>query len=70
MSKTSNGHCKLNYLATSLVRIHFFLGCKNAEIFVMISQVVSDSAKISVSVPSSPWTAVHWETDLIIAGCR
>ena len=35
-----------------LVRIHFFRSCKDAKIFVMISQVVSDLAKISVSVPS------------------
>ena len=35
-------------------RIHFFMSCKNAEIFVMISQVVSDLAKISVSAPSIP----------------
>ena len=30
-------------------RIHFLMSCKNAEIFVMISEVVSDLAKISVS---------------------
>ena len=30
-------------------RIHFFMNCKIAEIFVMISQVVSDIPKISVS---------------------
>ena len=36
----------------NLVRIHFLLSCKNAEIFVVISQVVSDLAKISVSVLS------------------
>ena len=36
----------------NLVRIYFFISCKNAEIFEMISQVVSDFANISVSVPS------------------
>ena len=35
-------------------RIHLIMSCKNAEIFVMISQVVSDLAKISVSAPSIP----------------
>ena len=39
----------------NLVRIHFFLGYKDAEIFVMIAQVVSDLAKISVSVLSISW---------------
>ena len=37
---------------SNLVRIRFFLSCKNAEIFVVISLGVSDLAKISVSVPS------------------
>ena len=36
----------------NFVRIHFFMSCKNAEIFVMISQVVPDLAKISVSQTS------------------
>ena len=35
-------------------RIHFFISCENAEIFVMISQMVSDLAKITVSVPFIP----------------
>ena len=33
----------------NFVRIHLFMSCKNAKIFVMISQVVPDLAKISVS---------------------
>ena len=37
---------------SNLVRIHFSLSCKNAEIFVVIFQVISNLAKISVSVPS------------------
>ena len=37
---------------SNLVRICFLLSCKNAEIFVVISQAFSDLAKISVSVPS------------------
>ena len=37
---------------SNLVRIHYFVSYKNAEIFVMISQIVSELAKISVSVPS------------------
>ena len=37
---------------SNLVRIHFFLSCKSAEIFVVIFQLVSNLAKISVSVPS------------------
>ena len=36
----------------NFVRIQFFMSCKNAEIFVMISQVVPDLAKISVSQTS------------------
>ena len=43
---------------SNLVRIHFFLSCKNAEIFVVIFQVVSNLAKISVSVPSIPWGVI------------
>ena len=38
----------------NLVRIHFFLSCKNVEIFVMTFQVVFNLAKISVSVLSIP----------------
>ena len=37
---------------SNLVRIHYFLSCENSEIFVVIFQVVSNLAKISVSVPS------------------
>ena len=37
---------------SNLVRIHFILSCKSAEIFVVIFQLVSNLAKISVSVPS------------------
>ena len=40
---------------SNLVRIRFYLSCKNAEIFVVIFQVVSNLAKISVSVPSISW---------------
>ena len=40
---------------SNLVRNHFFLSCKNTEIFVVIFQVVSNLAKISVGVPSIPW---------------
>ena len=40
---------------SNLVRINFYLSCKNTEIFVVISQVVSNLAKISVSVPSISW---------------
>ena len=40
---------------SNLVRIHSFLSCKNAEIFVLIFQVVSNLAKISVSIPSISW---------------
>ena len=36
----------------NLVRIHFLVSCKNAEILVMISWVVKELAKISGSVPS------------------
>ena len=36
----------------NLARIHFFNICNNAEILVMISQLVSDLPKISVSVLS------------------
>ena len=36
----------------NLVRFHFFHSCKNAEILVVISVVVSDLPKISVSVLS------------------
>ena len=39
----------------NFVKIHFFMSCKNAEIFVMISQVVPDLAKISVSQTSISW---------------
>ena len=39
----------------NFVRIQFFMSCKNAEIFVMISQLVSDLAKISVSETSISW---------------
>ena len=39
----------------NLVRINFLLSCKNAGTFVVISQVVSDLAKISESVPSIYW---------------
>ena len=39
----------------NFVRIHFFMSCKNAEIFVMISQLVPDLAKISVSETSISW---------------
>ena len=37
---------------SNLVRIHMFLSCKNAENFVIKSQVVLELAKISVSVLS------------------
>ena len=40
---------------SNLVRIHFLPSCKNAKKFFMISKVVSDLAKISVSVPSISW---------------
>ena len=40
---------------SNLVRFHFFLSCKNAKIFVVIFQLVSNWAKISVSVPSISW---------------
>ena len=40
---------------SNLVRIHFILSCKSAEIFVVIFQLVSNLAKISVSVPSISW---------------
>ena len=36
----------------NLVRIHFELSCKNAEILVIISKVVTELAKISLSVQS------------------
>ena len=39
----------------NFVRIQFFMSCKNAEIFVMISQLVPDLAKISVSETSISW---------------
>ena len=39
----------------NFVRIHIFFSCKNAEIFVMISQLVPDLAKISVSETSISW---------------
>ena len=39
---------------TKLVRIHFELSCKNAEILVKISKVVTELAKISLSVQSIP----------------
>ena len=38
---------------SNLVRINFIFSCINAEIFVVIFQVVSNLAKISVSVLSS-----------------
>ena len=34
------------------MRIHYELGCKNAKILVLISSVVTESVKISVSVLS------------------
>ena len=37
---------------SNLERMHFFFSCKNAEIFITISQIFSELAKISVSVPS------------------
>ena len=37
---------------SNLVRNSFFSSCKNTEIFVVISQMVSDLAKISVIVLS------------------
>ena len=37
---------------SNLVRIHFILSCKSAEIFVVIFQLVFNLAKISVSVLS------------------
>ena len=40
---------------SNLVRIHFFLSCKDAEIFAVIFQLVSNLAKICVSVPSISW---------------
>ena len=40
---------------SNLVRIHFILSCKSAEIFVVIFQLVSNLAKISVSVLSISW---------------
>ena len=43
---------------SNLVRINFYLSCKNAEIFVMISQVVSDWEKISLSVMSTSWVVL------------
>ena len=46
MSKTSNGLSTLN-----LVRTYIFPSCDNAKFLVMLSQVVSDLVKISVSVP-------------------
>ena len=39
----------------NLVRIDIGLCCKRAEIFIRISQMVLDLAKISVSVPSISW---------------
>ena len=39
----------------NLMRIHFFYSCKNAEILVMISLVVSDLAKSVWSAPSISW---------------
>ena len=39
----------------NLVRIHFCLCCINAEIFVTISQMVSDLAKSVWSAPSISW---------------
>ena len=46
---------------SNLVRSHTFLSCKNAEIFVVILQVVSNLAKISVSVPSISWGVLGLE---------
>ena len=46
----------------NFVRIHIFMSCKNAEIFVMISQVVSDLAKISVSQTSISETSLNKDT--------
>ena len=37
---------------SNLVRIHFEFSCKNAEILVMISELVTELVKISVSVLS------------------
>ena len=36
----------------NLARIRISLSCKKAEIFVMVSQVVSELAKLNVRVPS------------------
>ena len=52
---SARGHIWTLLHPPNLVRIHFLPSCKNAEIFVVISQVVSDLAKISVSVPSISW---------------
>ena len=41
--------------SSNLVWIHYFVKCKSAEFFVMISQIVSELAKISVSVSSISW---------------
>ena len=39
----------------NLVRIDIGLSCKSAEIFIRISQIVLDLAKISVSIQSISW---------------
>ena len=43
----------------NFVRIHISVSCKSAEIFIRISQVVSDSAKINLSVQSISWGLLH-----------
>ena len=39
----------------NLVRMHFYLSCKSAKIFVGLAQMAKDLAKISVSVLSISW---------------
>ena len=52
---------------SNVVRIHFLPSCKNAKRFFMISKVVSDLAKISVSVPSISWGVLgKWHSRLKI----
>ena len=55
--KTSNGHNRPVFEphTPKLLRIHSLLSCINDEKISMISHLVSNLAKISVSVPTIPW---------------
>ena len=60
---------------SNLVRTHYFLIFKSAKIFVVVSQVISDFAKISVSVPSISLGVLalfdtSWQVLSLILLCR